>query len=341
MKKYGIFLLLLVIAASSIGSTTGPKDLDNSTEIVFILSYEITRVKKYISDSKDASDRQFKLTVNLPQTIEGRQEITKISFAPLPSRTFVINGNKYAEYDIPGPKDKTVIKIRVEAKALRYDLTTAMKEEKRKPLSTSYLRPFLKHERMIEKNDLAVLRMSRKIGGGGELEIVKNIYEYVIRNLTIDTSKIKGVGAAETAKTKKGMCIDYCDLFVALCRAKNIPARVAAGYRTNFNISPKHSWVEVYLKEYGWVPFDISMRSDVSQEILDWRFYNLSARYLCFTNMRNDPVLHNNYYYCYPYWDKNLRKVIRPIVEKIEFEKPLREKHDSREDVKRAKGRTR
>jgi len=332
MKKYRIFLFLLIITASSIGSTTDPKDLADSTEIAVVIYYE-----KSLPGSESAAGRQIKLTVNLPQTIEGKQEVTKIAFEPLPSKTFIENGNRYAEYDVPVPKEKTVIKIRIEAKALRYDLATAKKEKNRGSLSTSYLGHFLKHERMIEKNDPAVLRMSRKIKGGGDLEIVKNIYKYVILNLTNDPSKLKGVGAAETAKTKKGMCIDYCDLFVALCRAKNIPARVTAGYRTNFNISPKHSWVEVYLKKYGWVPFDVSARSDISEEMLDWRFYNLSARWLYFTSLRSDPVLHNNYFYCYPYWDGNLRKIIRPIVERIEFEKPLREKHDSLKDIERAR----
>jgi len=324
-------LILLVAAASSFASTSAPPELADSTEIEVVLSYQITPNKKSLSGSKGAADQQIKLTVNLPQTIKGRQEVTKIAYDPMPSRIFTKNGNKYAEYDIPVPKEKTVIKIRIEAKAFRFDLATAMKKKNRDSLITPYLTPFLRHERMIEKNAPAIKKISRAIEGSRELEIVENIYKYVIRNLTIDASRSKGVGAAKTARTKKGKCIDYCDLFVALCRAKNIPARVVAGYRTHFNISPKHSWVEVYLKEYGWVPFDISVSNEIPQELLDRRFYNLGARYLSFTNLRNDPVLHNNYFYCYPIWDMNLRKVIMPILEKIEFEKPLKQKHDSQE----------
>ena len=330
-KKYFTSLFLLIISACSVGSALEFPELDDSTEIAFVLSYEIARVKEYISGSKVASGKKFKLTVNLPQTIEGRQEITKIAFEPLPSRTFIKNGNKYAEYDIPGPKDKTVIKIRVEAKAMRYDLATAVQEKNRESLSHAELEPFLRHERMIEKNDPAIWKISGTIEGKTEVETVKKIYKYVIRNLTIDASRSKGVGAAKTAQTKKGKCIDYCDLFVALCRAKNIPSRVVAGYKTNFHISPKHSWVEVYFKQYGWVPFDVSARKENPEELLDWRFENLPPNYLSFTNVRNDPVLHNSYFYCYPFWDENLRKVIKPIAEKIEFEKPIKKKHDSQE----------
>ncbi len=330
MKEYYFtIIIILSITSYSIGLASEHAESVDSTEIALVLSYEISPQKKTSSGSKNAAIDKFKLTVNLPQTIAGRQEITKIAFEPQPSRTFIENGNKYAEYDFQIPKEKTVIKIRIEAMAFRYDLTAAMKKQNRDSVSKAELKLFLMHERMIEKDDPAIRKIARTIEGKTKLDIVNKIYKYVILNLTPDVSKSKGVGAAETAKTKKGKCIDYCDLFVALCRAKNIPARVVAGYKANFSISPKHSLVEVYFNEYGWIPFDVSLRNDTPDQLLDKRFYNLPAQYLYFTNLRNDPVLHNNYYFCYPTWDMNLRKVINPIVEKIEFEKPVQKKHDS------------
>ena len=331
MNNCRIFLFLLVITTSSICSALEFPELDDSTEIEVVISYEITPADKSLSDSNDAAGYQFKLTVNLPQTIEGRQEVRKIYFEPSPSRTFIQNDCKYAEYEITVPKEKMVIKIRIEAMAFRYDLTTAMKEQNKDSLSQDELKPFLRHERMIEKNAPIIQKISQTIEGKAEVETVKKIYKYVIRNTIIDASQSKGVGAVKTAQTKKGKCIDYCDLFVALCRARNIPARVAAGLKTNFMISAKHSWAEVYFKQYGWVPFEVSTRNDNPEELLDWRFENLPPNYLCFTYLRNDPVLHNNYFFCYPIWDMDLRKVINPIAEKIEFEKPSREKHDSQE----------
>ncbi|MBN2180768.1 MAG: transglutaminase domain-containing protein [Sedimentisphaerales bacterium] len=322
-------LILLAITATSTGSGSEFPELDDSTDIAFVLSYEITPQKKSPPGRENAVMKQIKFMINLPQTIERRQEITKLVTEPQPSRTFMENGNKYAEYDLPIPKEKIVIKIRIEAKVFRYDLAAAMKNQNPDSLSQAELKPFLKHERMIEKDDTVIQKISQTIDGGTELEIVKKIYKYVIRNLTIDASRAKGVGAAETARTKKGKCIDYCDLFVALCRAKNIPARVAAGYRTNFNMTPKHSWAEVYFSECGWVPFEVSGRNNNPEELLDWRFENLPPNYLYFTNLRNDPVLHNSYFYCYPFWDMNLIKVIKSIVEKIEFEKPIQKKHES------------
>ena len=330
MKKYYFtIIIILFITSYSIGLASEYTESVDSTQIALVLSYEITPQKKSSSGLKNAAIDKFKLTVNLPQTIEGRQEITKIAYEPQPSRTFMENSNKYAEYDLSIPREKTIIKIRIEAVAFRYDLTTAVKKQNQGSLSQTELRTFLMHERMIEKDDPAIQKIARTIEDQTELDIVKKIYKYEIRNITPDVSKSKGIGAVETAKTKRGKCIDYCDLFVALCRAKNIPARVAAGYKANFSVTPKHSWVEVYFNEYGWVPFDVSMRSDTPDQLLDKRFHNLPAQYLYFTNLRNDHVLHNNYYFCYPTWDMNLRKVINPIVEKIKFEKPVQKKHDS------------
>ncbi len=326
----------LAFAASAEKHTAGLSEFLDSTEIAVDIYYEIIPTSKYLR-SRRSKTLEMKLTVNLPQTIKGKQEVTKLEFDPTPIRVFIENGNKYAEYVLSVPKEKTRIKIQIEAKVFRYDLATVMKPQNQNSLSHANLEPFLQHERMIEKDDAVIQDIVRTIKGQTELKIVKNIYRYVIGNLTMDPSRLKGVGAAKTAQIKKGMCIDYCDLFVALCRAKNIPARVVAGYKTHFNVSPKHSWVEVHFKEYGWVPFDVTVNKNMPEDVLNWKFYNLGARYLYFTSLRSDPVLHNNYYYFYPYWDKGFRRHIQQVIETIEFKKPLHQTHDSRKDTERAR----
>ena len=42
---------------------------------------------------------------------------------------------------------------------------------------------------------------------------------------------------------------------VALCRARNIPARIVSGNIARKE-NTKHTWVEVYFDEYGWVTYD-------------------------------------------------------------------------------------
>jgi hypothetical protein len=46
-------------------------------------------------------------------------------------------------------------------------------------------------------------------------------------------------------------------LFVALCRARGIPARLVSGYLLHTAAPAFHSWLEVWVEEQGWVPLDL------------------------------------------------------------------------------------
>jgi hypothetical protein len=338
---YLIVIIYFVVLVNNNVYAFDPCELSDIVEIEVDLFYDIIPKRSSFLDhlfgSSRANRSDMKLIVNLPQTIKNRQEITKLKFEPLPSRIFIENSNKYAEYIFPLPKVKTQLKIHIEAKTSQYNLAIAIKESNKRLFDDPNLNLYLQHERMIEKDDPIIRDIAESLQGQTELDIVKNIYKYVISNLSFDASKLKGVGAVKTAQTKTGMCIDYCDLFVALCRAKNIPARVVAGYKPYFFTSPKHSWVEVYFKEYGWVPFSAILSSKMPEKVLDKLFYNSKVSFLRFTNLRNDNLLNNNYFYFYPYWDKNFRKNIKSVIESIEFKKPLSKQHDSLKDIETAR----
>jgi hypothetical protein len=317
-----------------------PCELSDIVEIEVDLFYDF--IPKHPSSlehlfrSSRVNRSEMRLIVNLPQTIKKRQEITKLKFEPLPSRIFIENSNKYAEYILPLPKIKTRLKIHIEAKTSQCNLAIAIKEPNKRLFDDPNLDLYLQHERMIEKDDPIIRDIAESLQGQTKLDIVKNIYKYIILISSFDSSRLKGVGAVKTAQTKTGMCIDYCDLFVALCRAKNIPARVVAGYTPYFFVSPKHSWVEVYFKEYGWVPFSVTIPTKVPEEVLD-QFYNSKMQFLRFTNLRNDNLLYNNYFYCCLFRDKNIMKNIKLVIESIEFKKPLSKQHDSLKDIEKAR----
>ncbi len=231
-----IIIYFTVIAYNNVYAfdSCEPSDI---VEFEVDLFYDIipmqTSLLEKLFGSGRANNSKMKLIVNLPQTIEKRQEITKLEYEPLPSKVYMENKNKYAEYILSLPKEETRLKIHIEAKAFRYNLATAINEPDKRLFDGPNLDLYLLHESMIEKNDPNIQDIAKSLQGQTELDIVKNIYKYVIQNLSVDLSKIKGMGAAKTAEIKKGMCIDYCDLFVALCRAKDIPAKVVASYKPN------------------------------------------------------------------------------------------------------------
>ena len=102
-------------------------------------------------------------------------------------------------------------------------------------------------------------------------EIIKNktdvrsaalaIRTYVHSNMTPNA----GIGvlrdASEVLDAKEGVCRDYAILTTSLCRAANIPARLASGlvnFEGNFYY---HAWVEVWTG-YDWLGLDSVPPSD-------------------------------------------------------------------------------
>ncbi|MBW7990300.1 MAG: transglutaminase domain-containing protein [Planctomycetes bacterium] len=255
--------------------------------------------------------------VILPETIPGRQNILGIKYSPKPTRIFNKNGNRYAEFVFTKPDRQEKVEINIKAELFRYDLLTAREQDGKNRYEDTGLKDFLKHEKYIEKDHAEIQQIAESIDGQTQRDIVKNIYNYVIDNMEYTTHKDKDWGAVKALQLKKGDCTEYSDLFVALCRAKNIPARFAAGYTLRFDdISPKHNWVEVFLQDYGWVPFDPSC-GDVKNFILrDRAFSRMRPVYMYLNHIRNDEVINNSHFAGYKYWGDRAR-----VKDSIEFKR--------------------
>ncbi len=82
------------------------------------------------------------------------------------------------------------------------------------------------------------------------------IFQWVNKNMKFRFPKT-GRGAKIALKKLYGDSGQYSDLFVALCRASKIPARMVAGFRLDENDKLKnHLWAEFYLPGYEWIPAD-------------------------------------------------------------------------------------
>lgn len=69
--------------------------------------------------------------------------------------------------------------------------------------------------------------------------------------------------AAEVAKTLRGDCTEHAMLLAALCRARDIPSRVAVGlvYFNSKKVGPSfayHMWTEVWIED-RWIPLDATL----------------------------------------------------------------------------------
>lgn len=88
-----------------------------------------------------------------------------------------------------------------------------------------------------------------------DLTVVKNIYTYIVSNVTYDYEKATTVQSGyipkvdELITTNKGICLDYASAMAAMLRSQRIPTRLEIGYAGN----AYHAWISTYLDKKGWV----------------------------------------------------------------------------------------
>ena len=108
---------------------------------------------------------------------------------------------------------------------------------------------------------------------------------------------------------KSGYCVHFASAFAQSARMLDIPSRVVTGYKPkkesmiqNYLLvkeSDAHAWVELYLKEYGWVRFDptatamreLSSEQAVQNEQSSRYFQTLNDYYMYTKYMINNWVL--------------------------------------------------
>jgi len=104
-----------------------------------------------------------------------------------------------------------------------------------------------------------------------DLNSPSDIYNYVVNTLKYNYERVTGdylrYGALYTLENpENALCMEFTDLFIALARAKGIPAREINGYAYSMNseVEPLslvsdvlHAWPEYWDSESGvWIPID-------------------------------------------------------------------------------------
>jgi transglutaminase-like putative cysteine protease len=287
--------LLIIIVLCSAAIVTYAQIQSNVRQVAFTFKYDV---------SIPGSTSKIRLVVALPKTLGGRQKILRTEISPAPTNIFEENGSRYAEFFVNTPPKHFTVEVNVNTEVYTYDLVTAQSNGSRNSGGEPDLSQYLQSEKFIETDDPMILQAAAGITGSDEFNIVESIYDYVINNMNYDGSTKYTLGAAAAIRGKTGDCSEYASLFVALCRAKGIPAKTAVGYVVPWTVSPKHAWAEVYFKEYGWVPFDPTYEFKENIKGRDTRFSHLNRIYLYATSGINDKQLRDSYSWVYYWGDK-------------------------------------
>ncbi len=88
-----------------------------------------------------------------------------------------------------------------------------------------------------------------------DLDVVSNVYNYMISNITYDYEKAENVESGyladidATIASGTGICLDYAAVMASILRSQNIPTHLEVGYSG----TAYHAWISTYIQDVGWV----------------------------------------------------------------------------------------
>lgn len=166
------------------------------------------------------------------------------------------DGNWLAQYRLL-PSQKINVIVRGKAELYLYP--------KKEELSEEALAEYLKEKPYWQSSNEKIKKLSQT------LRTPAAIYEYVVRNLTYDFSRVTEnkprLGAVNVINNKtSAVCLEFTDLFIALARAAGIPAREVDGFAYTENSKQRplslvrdvlHAWPQYYDRQLqSWIMVD-------------------------------------------------------------------------------------
>jgi transglutaminase-like putative cysteine protease len=208
------------------------------------------------------------------------QKIHIKELEPKPNQVEVdSDGNWIARYDMK-PRDRFDVKAKGFAQMFSQPVLTNYPDKQT-------LEDSLKPTEYWQSDDPEIIKLAQS------LKTPKAIYDYVSQNLKYDYERVRPnvdrLGAKKALESPTmAICMEFTDLFVALARAANIPAREVNGYAYTENpeIQPLslvadvlHAWPEYWdATKNRWVQVDPTWGSTSGVD-----FYNkLDLRHLAF-----------------------------------------------------------
>ncbi len=185
------------------------------------------------------------------------QDIAIKDISPKPDNVVIDeDGNWLAKYTLSASK-KLNVKVKGQAKVFL--------NPKPVTLSNTDRAKYLKQDKFWETKNPKIIALAK------ELKTPRAIYDYAVKKLTYDFSRVEtnsprlgAVGALNNPDS--AVCLEFTDLFIAIARAAGIPAREVNGYAYTDNSTQRplsfikdvlHAWPQYYDSEKNtWIMVD-------------------------------------------------------------------------------------
>ncbi len=135
------------------------------------------------------------------------------------------------------------------------------------------MKSFLVPEKDIPVTEGAIVTQAKQCSQNARTvqEAVSAIFHWIVDSHTYDAGPNTPQDGRSVFTSKRGSCVGYTNLAIAMLRAVNIPARYAHGYLPpgyDWGISKKywgvqisgggyHAWVEIFYPDIGWAFSDL------------------------------------------------------------------------------------
>ena len=207
-----------------------------------------------------------KLLVYQPRPVEwdGQKNVAVEDVSPTPLKSgqdpVFGNGTYYWQILDGAPKPGASMQFKIKFTFTAYEISTTLDPAKIQPYNQDdplyklYTRP----ERYIESADPQIVALADEIAGSetNPYLLARKFYDYIVAKAHYSLLGKGLLGAKVLMTTGVGECGDYSSLFIALSRAKGIPARPVVGYWAVSGIDQTHVWAEFYIENLGWIPVD-------------------------------------------------------------------------------------
>ncbi|MBD3287885.1 hypothetical protein GF337_03700 [candidate division KSB1 bacterium] len=273
--------------------------------------YQITLDDDQFIDQRDTTDQRLynffdfrnygpgKVTklnvyIAIPEDRPNQKLLRAISFDPQPTEIIADKwGQKVAHYEIEnleqGKFFRAVMTVDASVMAAEYYIDPdrcGTLDDIPRDIKNEYLvdgKKLMIYDPFIEE-------LAQKIVGDEKNPywIARKIFNYLIDHLSYNLKPVGGWNTAPTVlKRGTASCSEYSFSFIALSRAVGLPARyVGAVSRRGDDASLDevfHRWCEVYLPNYGWVPFDANKGDSKLPADQASGIGNISRRYIITT----------------------------------------------------------
>ena len=268
--KRSLFVCLIVLLASPVFGENYLLSGGQQSQI----NYTMEQIVKPASDT-----RKLILNFVVPENFNSptySQKITNLEFnffPPPSSRKNSVDdrGNKIIEVTWKAPLTRVKTTVRLQA-------TNSMNLE---TLQTNAPFPltglpkqaivYLKSTKQVDTNNLQIRAKAKQLTDSAktEFDAVQKILTWVVDHMNYVVAPLS-YDATYSLINGKGNCQNYSHLAAALMRGAGIPVRIVNGIslKQPYDIKientvltmkmaqGRHSWVEVYFPELGWIPFD-------------------------------------------------------------------------------------